>query len=556
MLPLAEDNKPKPLGVLLKEKGLITEAHIDFALRQQKVTKEMLGELFERLGFVTEYDVVTTLAEQGNVSFLDIDEVMPEEYILKRFNKNLCLNNLFLPLRKVDNQLEVAVNNIHDDKLKQLISRMTGLMPKIYISERRKIINAINKFYYFLENPVEKQIESELNLLYHDTEMARGLDNMVRLLLHLAVKRRATDIHIQPTKKTLNISFRVDGVMHPEMSLPPALGRIVASLKMKSDMDIAEQRLPQDGRFSSSILNNDYDFRVSTTVSPQGENMVLRVLPVHSTMMGMAQLGFFKEHIERVERLFNEPFGIILLTGPTGSGKSTTLYAGIRRLNLMEKNVLTVENPIEYDIPLIRQTQVNEKAGYTFANAVRYFLRHDPDVMLVGEIRDQETATTAVAASTTGHLVLSTLHTNSAIGAIPRLRDLGIRPFLIADSLIGVVSQRLVRRICANCKEAYQSSQKEMDYLKLSDQETLYHGRGCEVCGGSGYLGRTLVYELLTIDNELAAMMDRNVDMSEFSQKAAEGNLVDIFDISVRKVLAGVTTTNEIVRVLGNVRRG
>lgn len=550
-----DEKKQKPIGVLLKEKGIITEDHIQFALQQQKVTKEMLGELFERLGFVTEYDVVTTLAEQGDVPFLDIDAVMPDEHILKRFNKNLCLTNQFLPLRKVDNTLEVAVNNLHDDKLKQLVSRMTGLTPAIFIAEKRKILNAINKYYYFLENPVERQLEAELNLLYHDTEMARGLDNLVRLLLHLAVKRRATDIHIQPTKKTLNISFRIDGVMSPEMSLPPALARIVASLKMKSDMDIAEQRLPQDGRFSTNILNNDYDFRVSTTVSPQGENMVMRVLPVHSTMMGMAQLGFFQEHIERVEGLFNEPFGIILLTGPTGSGKSTTLYAGIRRLNLMEKNVITVENPIEYDIPLIRQTQVNEKAGYTFANAVRYFLRHDPDVMLVGEIRDQETATTAVAASTTGHLVLSTLHTNSAIGAIPRLKDLGIRSFLIADSLIGVVSQRLVRRICANCKEAYQPTSKEQDYLRDSELDLLYRGKGCEVCGGSGYLGRTLVYELLTIDNELSRMIDKNVDMSEFAQKAEENNFVDIFDVSVRKVKEGVTTTAEVVRVLGNIRR-
>jgi len=553
---LTNGKKQQPIGVLLKEKGIITEAHIEFALQQQKVTKEMLGELFEKLGFVTEYDVATTLSEQSGVPFLDIDTIMPDGQVLKRFNKNLCLTNQFLPLQKVDNTLEVAVNNIHDEKVKQLVSRMTGLTPTIFLAEKRKIINAINTYYYFLENPVEKQIEAELNLLFHDTEMARGLDNMVRLLLHLAIKRRATDIHIQPAQKTLNISFRIDGVMRPEMSLPPSLGRIVASLKMKSDMDIAEQRLPQDGRFSATILNNNYDLRVSTTVSPQGENMVLRILPVHSTMMGMAQLGFFKEHIERVERLFNEPFGIILLTGPTGSGKSTTLYAGIRRLNLMEKNVITVENPIEYDIPLIRQTQVNERAGYTFAKAVRYFLRHDPDVMLVGEIRDQETAATAIAASTTGHLVLSTLHTNSAIGAIPRLRDLGIRPFLIADSLIGVVSQRLVRRICKNCKESYQPTQKEQDYLKEPELDLLYRGRGCEVCGGSGYLGRTLVYELLTIDNELSRLIDQNIDMSDFAQKAKGGKFVDIFDITVRKVKEGITTTEEIVRVLGNIRRG
>jgi general secretion pathway protein E/type IV pilus assembly protein PilB len=283
--------------------------------------------------------------------------------------------------------------------------------------------------------------------------------------------------------------------------------------------------------------------------------MVLRVLPMETTVMGMAQLGFFSEHIAVVQKMFNEPFGIILLTGPTGSGKSTTLYAGIRRLNLLEKNVVTVEDPIEYDLPLIRQTQVNEKAGYTFANAIRYFLRHDPDVMLVGEIRDKDTAATAVTASTTGHLVLSTLHSNSAIGAIPRLRDLGIRPFLIADSLIGVVSQRLVRKICANCKTAYVPTEQEKVYLGVDTINELYKGQGCEVCGGSGYFGRTLVYELLTVDQHMSQLIDQDVETSELKKRASDNGFVDIFDVTVRKVMEGITTTEEAVRVLGHVRQ-
>jgi general secretion pathway protein E/type IV pilus assembly protein PilB len=271
--------------------------------------------------------------------------------------------------------------------------------------------------------------------------------------------------------------------------------------------------------------------------------------------MGMAQLGFLPEHIDRVEKIFNEPFGIILLTGPTGSGKSTTLYAGIRRLNLMEKNVLTVEEPIEYDIPMLRQTQVNEKAGYSFANAIRYFLRHDPDVILVGEIRDAETAATAVTASTTGHLVLSTLHANSALGAIPRLRDLGIRPFLIADSLIGVVSQRLVRKICSHCKTTYTPADWERAYLGNGEITKLYRGKGCTLCNDTGYFGRTLVYELLTVDRELALMIEKEADVHQLAAKSREGGYVDIFDITCQKVVAGVTTTEEAVRILGNVRQ-
>ncbi len=549
------ENSKKPIGVLLKEKGLITEEQIQFALQEQKVTKEFLGELFERLGFVTQFDVVSTLSDQSGVPYLDVDTSIPDSEVLKIFNKNICLNNTFLPIRRNGNQLTVAAYFVSDDRMKQIIGRQTGLIPEVYIAERNKIINAIHRFYYFLENPVEKLLESEISLLSHDTENSRSMDQFIRLLLHLAIKMRTTDIHIQPSRLTVKVGFRIDGVMVPVMSLPLGFSRLVSSFKMKAQMDIAEQRLPQDGRFSTIILNNPYDFRVSTTVSPTGENMVLRVLPMETTVMGMAQLGFFPEHIEMVQKMFNEPFGIILLTGPTGSGKSTTLYAGIRRLNLLEKNVVTVEDPIEYDLPLIRQTQVNEKAGYNFANAIRYFLRHDPDVMLVGEIRDKDTAATAVTASTTGHLVLSTLHSNSAIGAIPRLRDLGIRPFLIADSLIGVVSQRLVRKVCNSCKTAYVPSEQEKAYLGKPQLSELYRGQGCEVCGGSGYFGRTLVYELLTVDQYLSQLIDKDVETTELKKKAMDTGFVDIFDVTSRKVEEGITTVEEAVRVLGHIRQ-
>ena len=545
----------KPLGELLKEKGLIRSEHINFALQEQKITKEKLGEVLERLGFVTQYDVITTLAEQEGIPYLDIDEVLPKEDVLKLFNKNLCLNNTFLPLKILDSSIEVASATILDGRLGQLISRQTGLKPRFYLSERRKIVNAINKFYYFMENPVEKLIETEVNLLSQDVEMARGMDNLVKCILQLAVKMRATDIHIRPMERSVNVSFRVDGVMTSVLSLPIPLKRIISSIKMRADMDIAEQRLPQDGRFSANILNNDFDFRVSTVVSPYGENIVLRILPKENAIMGMGQLGFFEEDIRKVDNMFNEPFGIILLTGPTGSGKSTTLYAGIRGLNLLKENVLTVEDPIEYSLPLLRQTQVNEKAGYNFANAVRYFLRHDPDVILVGEIRDSETAASAITASTTGHLVLSTMHTNNAVGAIPRLRDLGIRSFLIADSLIGVVSQRLVRKICNSCKEEYEPSEWEKVYLKDPSIIKLYRGKGCEVCNGSGYFGRTLVYELLTIDKELSLLIDREVELKQIIDMAKGNGFKDIFDITIVKVRQGITTVEELERVLGYRRQ-
>lgn len=547
--------RKKPIGVLLKEKGLITEDHIQFALQEQKITKEKLGEILERLGFVTQYDTAITISEQEGVPYIDLAEIVPHEKILRMFNKNICLSNVFLPYKVDGNQMHVATADLFSTSLPQMITRQTGMQPALHMAERSKIINAIHTHYYFLEHPVETLIQNEINLLVSDEEMARGMDQLVKLILHYAIKMRTTDIHIRPMEKSINIAFRIDGVMESKLSLPSPLKRIVSSLKMKADMDIAEQRLPQDGRFSANILNNEYDFRVSTTVTPYGENVVMRVLPKENSIIGMGQLGFFKEDVTLVEHMFNEPYGIVLLTGPTGSGKTTTLYAGVRSLDLLQKNVLTVENPIEFNVPLLRQTQVNEKAGYTFSNAIRYFLRHDPDVILIGEIRDDETAATAISASTTGHLVLSTLHTNSAIGAIPRLRDLGIRSFLIADSLLGVVSQRLVRRICYNCKEEYAPTAKEKRYLNDPGLTKLYRGKGCEVCGGNGYLGRTLVYEVLVVDNTTAMLIDKDAKIDEIREAALKAGFRDVASVAARKVKDGITSINEMIRVIGSVRQ-
>ena len=344
---MTDESPKKKLGELLKDKGLITDEHISFTLQLQKITKEKIGELLVGLGLLTEYDITTTLAEEHGFPFLDLDEIFPDEKILALFNKNFCLSNGFLPVHIYEQTVDIAAENPADPKLEQLISRQTGLSPMFYMSEKKKIINAINNFYYFLENPVEKSVQSEINILSNDLDKVRGMDNLIKHILHLAVKMRGTDIHIRPMKQTINIALRVDGVMNSVMSIPISLSRLVSSIKMKADMDIAEQRLPQDGRFSTTILSKAYDLRVSTIVSPHGEDMAIRILPVESPIMGMRQLGFFNEHVQILERMFNEPFGIILLTGPTGSGKSTTLYAGIRKLNLLKKNVLTVISPID-----------------------------------------------------------------------------------------------------------------------------------------------------------------------------------------------------------------
>ncbi|MBF0625469.1 MAG: type II/IV secretion system protein [Magnetococcales bacterium] len=542
----------KPLGELLKEKGLITQSHIELALQDQKITKEKVGEILERLGFVSQFDIAFTISEQEKREYVDVDRVVPSEDTLRLFNQQLCELNHFLPIKHGGGEILVATANDDVGQLEKLITRHTGLKPSFRQGEKGKIHNASQYYYYFLEHPVEKLIAREIQLLEADKDDVRSLDPFINSLFQLAVKLRASDIHIRPMGRTISVAFRIDGVMRAIFSLPGTMKRLVSNLKMRGDMDIAEQRLPQDGSFSETILNNRFDFRASTTVCPYGENMVLRLLPMKSDFMSLSQLGFEPEDIDLLRQVFNEPYGIVLLTGPTGSGKTTTLYAAVRALNLAEKNVLTVENPIEYRIPLVRQTQINIKAGYTFSSAIRHFLRHDPDVILVGEIRDKETAETAIAASETGHLVLSTLHSNTAFGAIPRLRSLNIPPFMLADSLVGVVSQRLVRRICTNCREEYTPTREELEYLGDPTIESLFRGKGCENCYGSGYSGRTLVYEVLRSNEELAAQIARDQQQDDLIRLAKKHGFREIMDNAVQKVKRGDVAVAEVIRVLGH----
>ncbi len=541
----------KPIGALLKDRGIISNLHIEFALQEQKVTKDRLGEILQRLGFVTEYEIATTTAEQEGLPVVDLDSVVPDGEALRLFHQNMCLTNLFLPLRREQGKLQVATTSTDLVRIAQIITRHTGLTPEFLLAEQTKLVNAIHHFFYFLDNPVETLIEKEIRVLGSDQDGIRSVDKLLEYIFYLAVKHHASDIHARPMESSVNIAMRIDGVMRSMFSLPTTLKRLISSVKMKANMDIAEQRLPQDGSFTETILNNEYYFRASTTVCPYGENMVLRVLPLKGAFLGMSQLGILDDDVEMVKSMFKEPYGIVLLTGPTGSGKTSTLYAALLTINMLEKNVMTVENPIEYRFPLLRQTEVNTKAGYGFANAIRFFLRHDPDVMLVGEIRDQETAETAFSASETGHLVLSTLHTNSAFGAIPRLRALGIQPFLMADSLVGIVSQRLVRRICPGCRKEYPVGDAEREFLGDPDLTTLFRGGGCELCNGTGYKGRTLIYEILSVDRDLTILMRSGANQQTLEDTAVKNGFQEMSRTARIKVKQGITSIDEVKRVLG-----
>lgn len=541
---------PLRIGDLLQHKGIIDAKHISYALQVQKVTQEKLGQVLSRIGLVSDFDLAQTVAQQLRLPYIDLTRWAPDPQWLRRFNRNFCLQNRILPLTLRDDVLLVATSELPDNRMEQGVMRFSGKRPKFAMAETNVLLTAIYNYYFFLENPVEEQFQREVRVLTTDASMSMSPDNFLNYLLLWAIKLRATDVHIRPMQQGISLAFRVDGVLQDIAFLPKALQRIVTAIKLQSGMDISEQRLPQDGRWSVSLLDRNYDIRVSTVVTPNGENVVMRLLALSQAHFSLTSLGFLDKDLPLLRRTFSEPYGIILLTGPTGSGKSTTLVAGLSTLDLLAKNAITIENPVEYLVPLARQTQVNEAAGYDFSNAMRYFLRHDPDVILIGEMRDEATAKTALTAATTGHLVLSTLHSNTALGSIPRMQALGMDNLTMAETLIAVISQRLIRTICMHCMEKYTPSAEETAYLKR-DLPEIHRGTGCESCNDSGYQGRTIIYEILIITRELRLLMERGAPRYELEKQAADQGFRTIFEVGVDKVAAGATTVEELKRVLG-----
>ena len=367
------------------------------------------------------------------------------------------------------------------------------------------------------------------------------------------MRERATDIHLTPARHSLHVLLRVDGVLRPVMALPPPLVRLLVFIKLTADMDISEQRRPQDGSFHTPVLDSPFTVRVSTLVGADGERIVLRLLPERSELSGLSHLGFHADDVALLERVFAKPSGLVLITGPTGSGKSTTLHAALRMQSLIERNVLTVEDPVEYRVPGACQTEVNRRAGYEFSSALRHFLRHDPDVMLIGEIRDSETAQAAIEASATGHLVLSTLHVASVFGVVPRLRPLGLDAQTIADNLVAVINQRLLRRNCSQCSEPVRLSAAQRAWLELEEggDGQVRAGRGCSHCAGSGYHGRLPVYEILVPDEALANAIADGGSREALRRLAQAAGFRSMVALARRRVREGQTSLAEVLRVVG-----
>ncbi|QJA05422.1 secretion system protein E [Thermosulfurimonas marina] len=542
----------KPIGQILKERGLISEEEIRFALLEQKATGERLGEILIRLGLVTEVEVARVLAEQTGYPFDDLSATFPQPNALLKLPPAFARQREVLPLRIEEGVLWVALPDPFNLPVQEAVVRTSGMRIQPVVAPRSRINRLAERFYYFLESPPERELERLTERLRENPNLEVNMEDLIEKILVVATGRRATDVHITPSEKTSQVFFRIDGVLEPAFVFPRTLHqRLIGAIKVRAGMDIAETRLPQEGRMPFSFLGESYDLRVSTVRTPAGENLVMRILPLGEAVYHLSTLGFTEEEVRLLREVFEAPQGMFLVTGPTGSGKTTTLFAGLRLLNLLEKNVLTAEDPIEYRLPLTRQTQVNEEAGYTFARAIRHFLRQDPDVILVGEVRDEETAEMAVRAALTGHLFLSTLHTNDALSTVHRLKDLGVNPDLLAATLLAVLAQRLVRRICPHCREEYRPPEEFLRYYNLPLEHPYYRGRGCDQCGGRGYLGRTVVAEIFRVNEPIKDLLVANAPLVKVAEEARHQGMRTLREAAREKVLQGITTVEEIRRVVG-----
>ncbi len=560
------------LGNLLIAKGYLSEEQLASALERQHdgSRTKLLGEILTELEYCTEDQIVECLASEYGVPYAKIDvrlydpkvtDVLPREYIE---------NNLVLPLFAIRGTLTVAVSEPSNLFLIDEIRGLSNLDVQIVAATpkdiRRAITNLPNSTVFVIDDIIEDSETVEVTLIEEaiedigDIEEIAGQSPVIRLVNYLifnAVKEGASDIHIEPAERCLRVRYRIDGRLHKALEVPQHLLNAVASrIKIMASMDISERRLPQDGRVNVLMEGRKIDLRVSTFPTSRGEKTVLRVLDTRSVSLNLEDLGFAEDVLGAFRRNIQAPNGIILVTGPTGSGKSTTLYAALNEISSMENNVCTVEDPIEYHLPLINQFQVQEKIGLTFSLALRTLLRQDPDVIMVGEVRDEETARTAIQAALTGHLVFSTLHTNDACSAVTRLVNMGVEPYLIGAALNMVLAQRLVRRVCPKCRQTYdppRTMRKALDRMGYQF-ETFYRGVGCRSCRNTGFKGRIGIHELMVLDDELRDAIVADPNINRLREIAARNGMIALRHDGFRKVREGITTIEEILHIAGDMR--
>lgn len=543
------------IGDILLTKALINQNQIKIALTQQKITGELFGDAIVKLGFVTSKELGHALAEQAGMEYVDLSQHPISEEALKLIPKEVAESTGFIPIDVTDGRLRIGITNPSNIIAIDKVVSLTKTQPKVCMVDPDNFRECLEKSYFFLENPILKNRDKIINEI-KETGTAGGneVTSLTDMIFMDGIRKNASDIHVSPASDSIHIFYRSDGVMHYEHGLPKIVhSGIVSRIKILSKLDIAETRLPQDGSFTYTFLNMNYDIRVSTIPTIYGENVVMRILSGTGAMLRIDTLGFHEQSAREIKALFQKPYGVILIAGPTGSGKTTTLYAALREINLLERNVITIEDPVEYKLSMVRQSQVNEKTGYDFAFAARNFMRQDPDVMLIGEIRDEETAKIAIRTSITGHLVLSTIHTNDALTSIPRLLDLKVDKFLLSSSLLAIIAQRLARKICSSCKTAHTPNDHEKRLFQEYGMtvEKIFRGQGCDRCNGLGYVGRVVIGEILIIDDEMRELIYADVPITAMHATAVKKGMIPLKQDGLIKVAQGITSLEELIRVAG-----
>ncbi len=568
-VPLAE-LKGRKLGRVLTKLGKVTREQVHEALAVQKTRKAPIGQLLVELGYITDRDVQEALAGQAGMGFVDLAGVEVEEETAHAIPAETAQAYQVVPFEHEpgSKKLKIALKSADNFRAVDDLRLLMGFKVEAYVADPAQVDALLKKFYSKAESVTDlvsdivadekfAALEGRGDSIDLDAVMNAAEDNKVVKLLNLvllqAIRDKASDVHFEPFEDEFKMRYRIDGVLY-EMVPPPRYlaAAVVSRIKVMANLDIAERRMPQDGRIELTVGGNPIDLRVSVLPTMHGESVVMRVLDRSNVELAIDRVGLGERDLQTVQALMHKPNGIVIVTGPTGSGKTTTLYAALASLNSVDTKILTAEDPVEYDIDGLCQVQINTDAGLTYAKSLRSFLRQDPDIILVGEIRDLETAQIAVQASLTGHLVFSTLHTNDAPSSIVRLLDLGLEAFLLTATIEGIVAQRLVRKICPKCKEAYQPTEEQLMELSLRPEDVagkqLYRGKGCDNCHGSGYKGRLGIFEILVLDDDLRDMIMKQTNMSVFKAEARRRGMRTLRECGLEAIYDGQTTIDEVVR--------
>lgn len=553
----------KKIGDLLVDKGLISIAQLEEALREQSISGKRVGEILVEKGNISEDDLISTISERLSIPKISVSQMVIDPSILKMVNVDVARRYTLIPIFQIGKTLTLAMadplNIIAIDEIKY----NTGFNINRAIAATTEIRDAIDKYYSVadtLNNIIGYQdsyeLEAKTPVKIDDSEADSPIIKLVNLIISKAVKEKASDIHIEPEETRLRIRYRVSGVMREEAAPSKSMqNELISRIKIAANMDVSEKRLPQDGRFMMSVDGQNVDLRISTLPTIFGEKIVIRILDRRNLLLNFNQLGFNEKLEERWKNIAHQPEGLILISGPTSSGKTSTLYATLQDINSIEKNIVTVEDPVEYSLPIIIQIQINEKAGLTFPSTLRSLLRQNPDVIMIGEIRDAETAQMAIRSSLTGHLVLSTIHTNDAPSAATRLVDMGIENYLVSSALKGVLAQRLVRVNCPDCIESYQPPDAIIQKAGLGDlKESIdfRHGTGCPKCRMTGFKGLTGIYEYFEINSVIANMLLENQSINRIKEEARKYGYVPLFEMGLEKITKGTVCLEELLKETTN----